>query len=217
MSVQALSPDALLTTTRAVRKRLDLERSVPLSLVRECLEVALQAPSGGNAQGWHFVVVTEPARRQALAELYRRSFAVYRNEPGAAGNLHQDDAARAQQQQRVMDSAAYLAEQMHRVPVLLVPCLLGRPAAAGPMPAMTRGSSLYPAVWSYMLAARARGLGTCLTTLHLRHEQEAAQVLGIPYERVTQGGLVPTAYYTGQDFKPARREPLETVLHLEQW
>lgn len=217
MATLPLSPDELLTTTRAVRKRLDFDRPVPLPLIRECLEIALQAPTGGNAQDWHFVVLTEPERRKALADIYRRSFDLYRTEPGAAGNIFQDDPQRAPQQRRVMDSASYLAENMHRAPVLLVPCRAGRPAEGGPFPGLARGSSLYPAVWSYMLAARARGLGTCLTSLHLRYEREAADLLGIPYDAVTQGGLVPTAYYTGETFKPAKREPLDTVLHLEGW
>ena len=115
-----------------------------------------------------------------------------------------------------MDSAAYLAEHIHEAPVHLIPCLSGRQPAGRPA-TLSQGASLYPAVWSFMLAARLRGLGTCLTTLHLAYEREAAELLGIPHDEITQGGLIPVAHTKGGDFKPARREPLESVLHLEGW
>ena len=217
MPVLSLTPDELLTTTRAVRKRLDLERPVPLALLRECLEIAIQAPSGSNVQGWHFVVVTEPARREAIGKLYRQGFAQYAASPGSIDKLFRADPRRSAQQRRVMDSAAYLAEHMGRVPALVIPCLNGRPDPKGLIPAHTRGSSIYPAAWSFMLAARTRGLGTCFTTLHLLYEREAADVLGIPYDEVAQYGLIATGYYTGEGFKPAAREPLDSVLHLERW
>lgn len=216
MPTLPLLSDELLTTTRAVRKRLDLTRPVPPELLRECLQIALQAPSGSNVQGWHFVVVLDAAKRRALGELYRRGFEAYRQSPTSIDKLFRDDAARAAQQRRVMDSAAYLAEHMGEVPALVVPCLQGRPTE-GLIPMWTRGSSIYPAAWSFMLAARARGLGTCITSLHLFHEREAADLLGIPYDEVAQYGLIPTAYYTGTDFKPAKRQPLESVLHMERW
>jgi nitroreductase len=216
MPTQALTPDELLTTTRAVRKRLDLTRPVPPALLRECLQIALQAPTGSNVQGWHFVLVSDAAKRRALGELYRRGFEQYRASPTAMDKLFAGDPRRSAQQQRAMDSAAYLAEHMGDVPALLVPCLEGRPTA-GPIPLWTRGSSIYPAVWSFMLAARARGLGTCITSLHLFHEREAAALLGIPYDDVAQYGLVAVGYYTGASFKPAARQPLERVLHVDGW
>jgi nitroreductase len=212
-----LTAHALLTTTRAVRRRLDLTRPVEMALIRECLEVALQGPSGGNTQGWHFVVVTEPGQRAALGALYRRAFEAYRTMPIAAGNIHQDDPVRGAQQRRVMDSSAYLAAHIHEVPVHVVPCIEGRITAQNVARAASLFGSIHPATWNYMLAARLRGLGTVWTTLHLLHEREAAAVLGIPYDQVTQASLIPTAWCKGTDFKPARREPLEQVLHLEGW
>ncbi|MEV4311278.1 nitroreductase family protein [Actinocrispum sp. NPDC049592] len=208
-----MTPDELLTTTRSVRKRLDLDRPVPLELVRECLEIALQAPSGSNRQTWHWLVITDRDQRAAVGELYRRAVEAYLQSPGAAGKLFRDDPDRAHVQTRVGDSVAYLGEHMGEVPVLVVPCLktkLGEGNQAG-----TWGSVL-PAAWSYMLAARSRGLGTAWTTLHLTFEQDAAEILGLP-EDVHQAALIPTAYYTGDTFKPAARVPLDQVLHLDRW
>lgn len=211
----ALTPDELLTTTRAVRKRLDLDRPVELDVVKECVRIALQAPSGSNAQRWHWVVLTDPEVRAAVGEFYRRAVDSYRESPGFAGRLHADDPARAPVQQRVGDSVEYLGDVMGRVPVLLLPCLeVPRGLAKGSQAGLW--GSLLPAVWSYMLAARARGLGTAWTTLHLRYEREVAELLGVP-GTVRQGALVPTAYYTGTDFKPAARLPLEDVLHVDRW
>ncbi len=212
-----LTPDEMLTTTRAVRKRLDLTRPVEPAVLDECLEIALQAPSGSNAQRWHFVVVTDAGKRAQLAELYRRAFDAYREMPIAAGNLFQDDPQRAPQQRRVMDSAQYLADHLHEVPVHVIPCLEGRPPQNGFIPSVSMWGSILPAAWSFMLAARARGLGTSWTTLHLVYEREAASVLGIPYDEVSQCLLIPTAYTRGTDFKPARRKPLEEVLHYDHW
>ena len=212
-----LAPDELLSTTRAVRRRLDLTRPVPLDVVRECIEVALQAPTGSNQQGWHFVVVTDAAKRAAIGSIYARAFAIYKDMPFAAGNLFQDDPARAPVQKRVMDSAQYLADHMGDAPVLLVPCIDGRvDGQLGFLSASVWGS-LFPAVWSFMLAARARGLGTSWTSLHLMFEQEAADVLGIPYESVSQGALVPVAYTVGTDFRPGARQPLEGIVHVDSW
>lgn len=216
MPMPDLTPQELLTTTRAVRKRLDFSRPVEPGLIRECLEIALQAPTGGNAQGWHFVLVTDEKKRAALGELYRRSFASYADSPRAPHRQQHSDPARMAQQQRMMDSAAYLAEHIHEAPVHLIPCLSGRGANVQSAP-LSQGASLYPAVWSFMLAARLRGLGTCLTTLHLAYEEEAAALLGIPYEDVSQGGLIPVAHTQGTEFKPAMRLPLDEVLHLEGW
>lgn len=210
-----LGPDELLTTTRSVRKRLDLDRPVPIGLVRECLEIALQAPTGSNQQGWHWVVVTDPVLRAGIAGYYRRSFELYRDSPRYAGNAGRGDDVRQAQQTRVASSADHLAEQMHRVPVLVLACI---EAAAELPPGNQAGlwGSLLPAAWSYQLAARARGLGSAWTTLHLRYEQEIAALLGMP-PHVRQGVLLPTAYYTGETFRPARREPLDAVLHLDRW
>jgi nitroreductase len=212
-----LGPDELLSTTRAVRRRLDLSREVPLDLLRECIQVAQQAPSGSNQQGWHFVVVTDPAKRAALGEIYARAFALYENLPFAAGNIFQDDPMRAPVQQRVMDSARYLADHMGQAPVLLVPCIEGRVDGQPGFISASVWGSLFPAVWSFMLAARARGLGTSWTSLHLMFEEEAAGVLDIPYDTVSQGALVPVAYTVGTDFRPGSRQPVDDVVHLDTW
>ena len=211
-SVLPLGPDELLTTTRSVRKRLDLDRPVPIALVRECLEVALQAPTGGNRQSWHWIVVTDPALREGVAGYYRRAFEGYRTSPSYAGRVA---PARQAVQARVADSADHLAEVMGRVPVLVI----GAIHAGAELPPGNQAGlwgSLLPAAWSFQLAARARGLGTAWTTLHLEFEREVAELLGIP-PNVRQGVLIPTAYYTGETFRPASREPLDTVLHLDRW
>jgi nitroreductase len=214
MSVPTLTPDELLTTTRSVRKRLDLTRPVPMELVRECLEIALQAPSGSNRQGWHWIVVTDAERRAAIGELYRRAVEAYLDSPGAAGKLFADQADRSAVQRRVGSSVRYLGERMGEVPVLVIPCLWAAKLDAGNQAGVW--GSILPAAWSYMLAARARGLGTAWTTLHLSYEAEVAQVLGLPPE-VRQGALIPTAFSIGTEFKRAPRQPLDEVLHVDHW
>jgi nitroreductase len=218
-----LSADELLTTTRAVRKRLDFDRPVEMEVLRECLEIALQAPTGSYAQGWHFVLVRDAAKRQGLAELYRRAFEGYREAPFSAHALAQQrEGEEKRTTERVVASAEYLAENLHRVPVLLVPCIEGRvtevPGALGQLAQASVYGSILPGVWSFMLAARERGLGTSWTTLHLMHEAEAAELLGIPYAEVMQTALVPVAYSKGTSFKPApRSRPLDDVLHIDSW
>jgi nitroreductase len=209
-----LTCDELLTTTRTVRKRLDLERPVPMELVRECLEIALQAPSGSNRQTWHWLVVTDPEKRAAIGEYYRQSVSEYLESSGAAGKLYADDAERAPVQQRVGSSVEYLGERMGQVPVLVIPCLRTRSLPAGNQAGLW--GSILPAAWSYCLAARARGLGTAWTTLHLKYEKEISALLGVPAD-VHQAALIPTAYYTGDTFKPAPRQPLDQILHLDAW
>ena len=212
-----MDADEVLSTTRAVRRRLDLDRPVPIDVVRECVELALQAPSGSNQQGWHFVVVTDEAKREALGAIYRKAFDVYETMPFAAGNLPFDDPTRVEQQQRVQSSARYLADVMGRCPVLVVPCIEGRVDGMPGWISASQLASIIPAAWSFCLAARARGLGTSWTSLHLMHEQEAAELLGIPYDTVSQVALIPVAYTNGTDFKPAKREPVDTVLHIDGW
>ncbi len=208
-----LSPDELLTTTRSVRKRLDLARPVPPELIRECLQIALQAPTGGNAQGWHWLVITDPQLRARIGEFYGRSFDSYRRSSIYAGRI--GDADRRAVQARVATSAEWLAERMGEVPVHVIGCI----TAAAELPADNQAplwGSLLPAAWSFQLAARARGLGSAWTTLHLEYEREIAELLGIPPD-VRQGVLLPTAYYTGETFQPAPREPLDQVVHLDRW
>ena len=216
-----LTPDQLLTTTRSVRKRLDFSRPVEPELIRECLEVALQAPTGGNRQGWQWLVVMDAAKRQALGDIYRQGWATYLsqpfNQPEAFVTLSERDPQRGQTLGRIFESSNYLAEHMHEAPALLVPCIRGRSEGLSAEDQAGFWGSILPAVWSFMLAARLRGLGTAWTSVHLYYEREAAELLGIPYEKVTQAALVPIAYTLGEDFKPAAREPLEKVLHWDGW
>lgn len=208
--------DEVLKTTRSVRKRLDLDREVEPAILKECLDIAIQAPTGGNSQGWHFVVVTDPGKKAAIGELYRESFFIYagaRDEQAASqgkGELYE------QQQTRVVKSAVYLAKNMGRVPVMVIPCIHGRVEDQGLMAQAGLYGSILPATWSLMLALRARGLGAAWTTLHLRYEKEVAAILGIP-DNVTQAALLPVAYYTGAGFKPAARIPAAAVTSWNEW
>ncbi|CAM3016800.1 nitroreductase family protein [Williamsia muralis] len=210
-----LTPDELLTTTRTVRKRLDLTRPVPIELVRECLEVALQAPSGSNYQGWQWLVITDPELRAAVGRIYGELTEEYLNSRHSAAALFADDPNRAPVQQRVGGSVAWLGEHMGEVPVLVIPCIKAGKTLPPDNQAGLWGS-LLPAAWSYCLAARARGLGTAWTTLHLQREAEVADLLGVP-AGFHQAALIPTAYYTGETFKPAPREPLDNVIHFDRW
>ena len=200
-----LTSDQLLSTTRTVRKRLDLTRPVEREVLDECLDLAFQAPSGGNAQGWHFVLVTDAERKRDISDLYRKSKA--KNDPASTPPEHQ----------RNMDSSAYLAEHLHEVPVLVIPCIEGRVEDVSLMMQAVVWGSILPATWSFMLAARARGLGTAWTSLHLEYEQEAAEILGIPYERVTQVALIPVAYTIGTEFKSGPRIPKGQLVHWDRW
>jgi nitroreductase len=212
-----LTADQVLTTTRSVRKRLDFSRPVEPEVIRECLEIARQSPTGGNRQTWHFVVVTDAEKRKTLGDIYRRGFTLYRKAQAAAANPNANDPQRAQTYQRIINSSDYLAEHIHEAPVHLIPCIYGRTDGLPTNQQAGVWGSILPAAWSFMLAARARGLGSAWTTLHLTFEQEAAQVLGIPYEKIMQAALLPIAYTIGTDFKPAPREPLDKVLHWDQW
>jgi nitroreductase len=214
MPTLPLSPDELLTTTRTVRKRLDLTRPVPLELVRECLQVALQAPSGSNRQGWQWVVVVDEAQRRAVGDIYRDVTLGYLASGTPARSLYTGDPDRAATQQRIGASSEWLARHMAEVPVLVLACIATGPLSEGSQAGLW--GSLLPAAWSYVLAARARGLGTAWTTLHLQREAGVAEILGIP-DGYRQGVLLPTAHYTGETFRPAPRDPLDSVLHIDRW
>ena len=212
-----MSPDELLSTTRSVRKRLDFSRPVEPELLNECLELAAQAPTGSNAQGWHFIVVTDPDKRAALGEMYRKGFEIfYGNRAAAEANLPADDPAYVATTKRVIDSAEYLAEHMGEVPVMLIPCIDVRTDGLNAAIQASIWGSLLPAGWSFMLAARSRGLGTCWTTLHLVHEAEAAELLGIP-DNIMQGALIPVAHTLGLDFKAGARRDMERIIHHDSW
>jgi nitroreductase len=211
-----LTADEVLTTTRSVRKRLDFDRPVDRATVEECLDIALQAPTGSNRQGWHWVVIEDPALKGAVADVYRRNFELYRSMPAAE---YAEGDSRGERMGKVRDSAGYLSDNFHRAPLLLIPCIWSRLDNASVVEGAGTWGSLLPAVWSFMLALRERGMGSAWTTIHLMNdgEREVADLLGIPFDRVSQGGLFPIAYTIGTDFKPAKREPLDRVLHWDRW
>ncbi len=201
--------DTLLSTTRAVRKRLDLDRDVRDDVILDCIRLSQQAPTASNMQHWRWLVVRDAATRRALADLYREAGGAY-----LAAAAEQDPAG---QTGRVMTSALYLAERLQDVPVHVIPCLevrLGSKSRLGDWSSMM--GAIYPAVWSFQLALRSRGLGSALTTLHLYREREAAELLGIP-ESVMQIALLPVAYTVGTDFRPADRPPPERIVHWDRW
>jgi nitroreductase len=202
--------DLLLSTTRSVRRRLDLERPVPREVLLDCVRLAVQAPTASNRQTWRWMMVTDPAKRAALAELYGSGRPYL--EAGAAGQLSDDP-----QTVRVYKSALYLVDILADVPVHVIPCLEGRADSPGNLSGASFYGSIMQAAWSFMLALRARGLGSVWTTLHLQKEREAAELLGIPYESVSQIALLPVAYTVGTDFQPAARGPVEEITCWDSW
>jgi nitroreductase len=212
-----LSADEVLTTTRSVRKRLDFDRPVERAVVEECLEIALQAPTGSNSQGWHWVIVEDAAKKQRLRDIYLENFRIYAG--AGRSTTYQPGDMRYDQREKITESATYLAENFHRAPLLLIPCIEGRLDGVPSFASASAWGSLLPAVWSFMLALRERGLGSAWTTIHLMRggEQQAAELLGIPFDTVSQGGLFPIAYTLGTDFQLANRLPLSNVLHWDTW
>ena len=208
-----LTPDELLATTRSVRKRLDLTRPVERQVVLDCLDLALQAPTGSNRQGWAWMFVEDADKKRAIADLYGAHFDEYANVP----TPWKEGDPRQAQGVRVLDSATYLRQHFHEVPIMMIPLFRGRidglpvPSAAGAW------GSILPAVWSFMLALRSRGLGSAWTTLHLRSEREVAEICGIPHDEYTQAGLFPIAYTIGTDFKPATRLDAAPLVHWNEW
>jgi nitroreductase len=207
--------DHLLTTTRSVRRRLDFARPIDPALIERAIEVAVQAPTGSNAQDWHFLVVTDADTRAFIGERYRTAFRAYRENPALRPTYPEGDLRR-EQLPRVISSASWLAEHMHETPVMIVPCVERRVENAGVLAQASTYGSILPAVWSLMLALRARGLGSAWTTLHLAFEHEIGERLGIP-STVTQVALLPVAHFTGTDFKPARRLPAAGFTSWNRW
>jgi nitroreductase len=210
------SVDELLTTTRAVRKRLDLDKPVPPEVIDECLSLAIQAPTGGNNQGWRWLVVTDAEKRKRLAEFYLDAWnTVYANAGEEAMATQRPEIE--EQQRRVYRSADYLAQNLARVPVHVIPCILGAlPEGTPAWMAASHLGSVIPAIWSFQLALRSRGLGSAYTTLHLAHSAEAAKLLDIP-DTVTQVALIPVAYTKGTEFKPAARRPVSEITYWDAW
>jgi nitroreductase len=211
-----LSADEVLSRTRAVRKRLDFSRPVPRKLIEECVDLATQAPTGRNRQRWHFLVVTEDAQRRAVADIFRRALSQATGQP-----LTEDDVRRmnhhARSTERVFDSLRYLADNIHRVPAFVIPAVEGRTDRASAAEQSGTWGSILPAVWSFMLAARERGLGTVWTTAQGPLERELAQVLRVPYDEVMLAAFIPLAFTIGTDFRPAKRVPRDQVLHWDRW
>ncbi|WP_433179108.1 nitroreductase family protein [Actinoallomurus sp. CA-150999] len=211
-----LSPDELLSTTRAVRKRLDLSRPVPRRLIEECVDLATQAPTGRNRQRWHFLIVTDHDRRQIVADIFRRALAVGGGQPVNERDLRRMNAHPGSME-RIHDGLRHLYDNVHRVPAFVIPAVEGRTDRASVLDQSMTWGSILPAVWSFMLAARARGLGTVWTTAQGPLERELAKALGVPYDEVMLAAFIPLAYTIGTDFKPARRVPREEVLHWNRW
>lgn len=213
-----LTPDEMLATTRSVRRRLEMGRDVPTDVLRECLELGLQAPTGSLRQDWHFVVSNDRAQCRAVGEVYKRVWLGMVSEDYLAKSAERepDPVARAAYL-RMMASARHLAEHFPEIPAVLVPCIDGRLDGAPATLQALKWGSVIQATWSFMLAARARGLGTCWTTVHLSAEEEVADILGIPHATVQQVALIPVAYTLGTDFKPGQRKPFDQFVHWNGW
>lgn len=210
MKYDLTSVDYILETTRSVRKRLDLTRPVDAEVVKKCLEIAIQAPTGSNAQGWKWLIVTDPDKKSQIGDYYKKSFSAYvkRGRPAPPGDHSPTD------REKLVSSASYLADHMGEVPMMIFACIQGR--AENPGSAAGLYGSIIPAAWSLMLALRARGIGAAWTTLHLTYEKECNEILGIPSD-VTTGVLLPVAYFTGKTFKKAKRVPVDELTYWETW
>ena len=212
MQFDLASVDYILETTRSVRKRLDLSRPVERGLVERCLEIALQAPSGSNRQGWKWLIVTDADKKAQIGEYYKRSWYAYAN-VAVRGDSGNEPTA---QMKRVVSSARYLADHIHEVPLMIFPCIHGRAGDASPSANAGLYGSIIPAAWSLMLALRARGIGAAWTTLHLGYEKECNEILGIPAD-VTTAALLPAGYFTGETFQKADRVPATELTYWESW
>lgn len=200
--------DELLSTTRSVRKRLDLTRPVSREVILECIQLAMQAPTASNTQDWRWLVITDADKRAAIAEIYRSIGAQYLE--------YAANSATDPQTQRVYQSAMSLTETLADVPVHVIPCIEQRVDGAPLGIAAAAWASIIPAGWSFLLALRSRGLGSVWTTMHLFKEQEVAELLGIP-PTVTQAALFPVAYTIGTDFRPAKRPRAESITFWNSW
>ena len=205
--------DTLLTTTRAARKRFDLNRLVEEQQIIKCLKISQQVPKGSNRQGWQWVIITDKGKRRIIANYYRQGAGNYLEEGKNSARDKGDD-----QDFKVFESAQYLADNMEDVPLLVIPCIdtSHMPLNAPGRKWLSLGGSIFPAIWSFQLALRARGLGSCITTLHLAYEREISKIIGIP-DNFAQVALLPVAYTKGTEFKPAKRPPVSEIIHWNSW
>jgi nitroreductase len=207
--------EQLLTTTRSARRSLDLDADVDIDDIRECLRIALQAANGSNQQSWRWLVITDPALRRKIAELYRAAYLLR-----VGGNMLGDLLPAASPEGRLMSSTEWLVENLANVPLLIIPCYqpyLPRIDGDESFYQATLYGSIFPAVWNFQLALHARGYGTCVTTLHLHHEDVVAQLLEIP-DGYAQGCLLPVGRLrAGHTFRPAPRRPLNEVVSVDRW
>ena len=205
-----LSADEVLTTTRSVRKRLDLTRPVPRDVLVECIDIAHQSPTGSNSMRWRWMIIEDAAKRQAIADIYRANF-----EAAYAGAPEPEPGSQAD---RVNQSARHLAAHLQEVPIHVIPVLADRMDEGTPSGRQaSRWGGILPAVWSFMLALRERGLGSAWTSLHLSNERDVAELLGIPFDEYSQAGLFPVAYTIGTEFKLAKRPPAEEFVRWNEW
>ncbi len=212
-----LSADEVLTTTRAVRKRIDFDRPVERQVILDCVDIAQQAPTGSNNQGWRWMFVTEPEKKAAIADYYREIFYPYIGMEDPSKFTDDDLPDRDAQGTRILSSAVYMAQRLHEVPVMAIPLHTGRLEGADTFRQASSWGSILPAVWSFLLALRERGIGSSWTTLHLPKEREVAELLGIPYDEYTQVGMFPIGYTVGTDFKLATRLPSDDFVHWDSW
>ena len=213
-----LSADEVLTTTRSVRRRLNLEKEVSPEILKECLNIALQAPTGSLRQDWHFVVSTDRDQCREVGTIYQEVWTKmvtddYLNASASKQGEKGDQASWL----NMMGSARHLAETFPEVPAIFVPCISGRLEGADAMTQAVKWGSVIQAAWSFMLAARNRGLGTCWTTVHLQREEEVADILGIPFASIQQVALSPVAHTVGTSFKSGRRKPTAEFVHFNGW
>lgn len=209
-----LSVDEVLTTTRAVRKRLDVGRPVPRAVLEECLELALQAPNGSNRNDWRWIIVDDPATIAKLAGEYKAAMGILRS--GEAPSP-MDLGGAVPREGKLLDSAFALVEKLDRMPAILIPLMPGRPDGKGVTEQAAMWGSIVQAVWSFFLALRERGLGSVWTTVASRREREIAELLGIPFDSYTQVGIFPIAYTIGTDFRKAWRKPVSEVLSYNRF
>lgn len=216
------SVDEVLTTTRAVRRRLDLTRPVPRAVVEECIEIARQAPIAEAREACRFVAVDDPALRARAAAVYRRAtddfvLGPMRRKADERRARGEPERPRDPRLERILASAFHLYEHLAEVPLLILAGSVDRPPRQ-PLDAHASGfyGSVYPSVWSLQLALRSRGLGSSLTCIHLHYADEMAAVLGLP-EEFHQVALLPVAYTLGLRFRPAPRLPTADVLHWNGW